>query len=213
MAAKDGPHGYLAKLQDHWRAVWLDATVTSDGAPPKYAYRCHNGERVPTEGRWWMPASTQAAALDLTWLSPLAVPSSATQLLADLDGDGYESGLEDDFQEAATPLAAPPVSTTTLERLANQLCRQHLRSDGTGPSEREIVDQAIAEGAPLAPVADQFLELDVGREMWISADAAFTIQVDTGQITDPAPPPVGPPQFSGPVTYTPGYLAPGHTWP
>ena len=90
---------------------------------PSHAYLCHNGDLVPTEGCWCLREGAEAAARTNTWLSPLHVPPTATQILAILDGDGYESELEETYKNAtpeaartalAAEVAAAPASPTLV---------------------------------------------------------------------------------------------------
>ena len=171
-----------------------------------------------------------------TWFSALAIPPAATQLLAALDDDGYESELEETFPDTALRQPVAPLTPAAATKLATALCRQMLRADGSGPSERDIIDHAISDGWDLQEVADQFLHHSEGREMWIQQEQAYMVLPDTGQIVDalrptspsdgaagldsPAPEPVGTPtddqlpgSYSGAVSFTPGYKAPGHAWP
>jgi hypothetical protein len=226
----------MARPQEYWRDVWIDDTDTGQGPVPSFVYWCHNGKKVPTEGKCWLWEGPAAQARANTLLSPGNRPHAALLLLASMDSDGYESELEETFHVAPVPRQPTPLPLSEARELATTICRQQSRADGSAPTEREIIRQAIAEGWDLTAVLDEFLD-ERGRERWLTPESVYSIDDDIGQVlevpteadatatstptsvdtadtvleepeTETAPTTEKPKPFV--VTFTPAYLAPGH---
>ena len=200
------PHGCMARTQEWWRDVWFDNSSAGEVDRPSHAYLCHNGDLVPTEGCWWLREGAEAAARTNTWLSPLHVPPTATQLLAILGGDGYESELDETYKNAtpevartalAAEVAAAPASPTLVHTDLDPSEGRAVWIRGVFTIQEDTGQIAQVPHEPEAP-ADQLVSpTDTTAEPGDADPSAASVE--------------GFP--SGAVTFSPGYQADGHVWP